>query len=311
MKPYDFTIEEYSKFLDEQVPNRNKLIMFDTTANKRGRKPNQVVESQQTNAVASEAIHKTELPALLPRTEQQVAAEHDDLCDELTDDRPDNLPALYNREGYIDFSPRECLPLKYDVEARLLGHFCTLVIRRLEDCESKVEEWKQIVTDYNNGSLVPELYKLRGERKERSLRSWIDLYIQTERDMYALLHGNKNTTRQRKISEPEGKILLSMLLHPNRITIGSAITMLKAQARMGQYESPSSKPTLRRGVKTGRAITWRSGNRPERVVSSWQSISSRPSIETADCSRSVKSGWLMVILWPSISSIPRPGKRNA
>jgi putative transposase len=74
--------------------------------------------------------------------------------------------------------------------------------------------------------------------------------------MYALLHGNKNLSRKRKITDLEGQVLLSILLHPNKVSIGSAITMLKAQARMGHFESPASKPTLRRWCED-----WRDDNR--------------------------------------------------
>ena len=64
--------------------------------------------------------------------------------------------------------------------------------------------------------------------------------------MFALLHKGKNISHKRKVTEIESNVLLSILLHPNQITIGSAINMLKAQARLGYFESPTSKPTLRR-----------------------------------------------------------------
>ena len=156
------------------------------------------------------------------------------------------IPVESNRFEFIDFTPREKLPLKYDREARLIGHFCTLVMGRLAVCGSKADEWQRIVHEYNSGQLVPELYQIRGERKERALRVWIDHYAKSDRDMFALLHKNKNLTHSRRVSETETKVLLSILMHPNQITIGSAINMLKAQARLGYYESPTSKPTLRR-----------------------------------------------------------------
>ncbi|MFO8144870.1 MAG: hypothetical protein R6T89_03985 [Candidatus Syntrophosphaera sp.] len=97
-----------------------------------------------------------------------------------------------NYSAFIDFTPHEKLLLKHDKEARLLGHFCNLVIRRLALCHSKVEEWKLIVEEYNNGTMAPELFKLRGERKERALRLWVDQYIKSNQDMFALLHKGKN-----------------------------------------------------------------------------------------------------------------------
>jgi hypothetical protein len=58
-----------------------------------------------------------------------------------------------------DLSKDANLTLRRMEEAKLLGHFCSLVLNRLRDCESrtKEKEWKQIIDDYNNGKLVPEL----------------------------------------------------------------------------------------------------------------------------------------------------------
>lgn len=147
---------------------------------------------------------------------------------------------------YPDLSKDTNLPMRRLKEAKLLGHFCSVVLNRLRDCESRPEEWKQIVLDYNSGLLVPELYQMRDKSCERPIRTWIEQYLQSDYNMFAHVHSNWNTTRKRKITEIESQILLSMLLHPNRIKIGSAIKLLKAQARLGYFESRSSIPTLRR-----------------------------------------------------------------
>ncbi len=158
-------------------------------------------------------------------------------------------------EEYIDFTPQERVPVKYDHEAKLLGYFCTTVLERLQHSESKGREWKLLTKEYNNGSLAPELYALKGKRTERALRLWLGRYEQSKQDMYALLHGNRYQKRQRKITELEGKVLLAILLHPNRISIGSALKFLKAKAESGLIDSPSSVPTLRRWVEE-----WRDDN---------------------------------------------------
>ena len=59
-------------------------------------------------------------------------------------------PVESKHSAFIDFTPREKLPLKHDREARLIGHFCTLVMRRLAVCGSKVDEWQRIVEEYNS-----------------------------------------------------------------------------------------------------------------------------------------------------------------
>jgi putative transposase len=154
-----------------------------------------------------------------------------------------------------DLSNDANLPLRRMEEAKLLGHFCSVVLNRLRDCESRTEEWKQIVLDYNSGLLVPELYQMRSKRCERTIRTWIEQYLQADYDMFALIHSNWNTTRKRKVSELESQILLSMLLHPNRVKIDTAIKLLKAQAKLGYFESKSSMPTLRRWCQD-----WRNAN---------------------------------------------------
>jgi putative transposase len=218
MKPYELSPEEYAAFYEENFSDRKKFPRIGELIGSR-------IQTQVTPLV-----YKEEKPQVI--TPDSAPAEP--------------LIADSDSPEYIDFSPRELLPLKYEKEARLLGYFCNLVIRRLALCHSKVEEWKLIVEEYNNGILVPELYKLRGERKERALRLWLDQYLKSNQDMFALLHKGKNLNHKRKVTETETNVLLSFLLHPNQITIGSAINMLKAQARLGYYESPTSKPTLRR-----------------------------------------------------------------
>lgn len=218
MQPYDVTPEEYAAFYEERFPDRGKYPRI-----------SELIGSQK-QALVTPPIYKEEERAIKMPAPME----------------PKPLDADYDSPGYIDFSPREHIPLQHEKEARLLGHFCNLVIRRLALCHSKVEGWKLIVEEYNGGTMAPELLKLRGERKERALRLWIDQYVKSNQDMFALLHKGKNVSHKRKVTETESNVLLSILLHPNQITIGSAINMLKAQARLGYFESPTSKPTLRR-----------------------------------------------------------------
>ena len=218
MHPYDVTPEEYAAFYEEHFSDRGKFPRI-----------SELIGSQKQALVTPPIYKEVEQEIRLPAPIE-----------------PKPLDADNDSPEYIDFSPRERIPLQHEKEARLLGHFCNLVIRRLALCHSKVEEWKLIVEEYNNGTMAPELFKLRGERKERALRLWIDQYIKSNQDMFALLHKGKNISHKRKVTEIESNVLLSILLHPNQITIGSAINMLKAQARLGYFESPTSKPTLRR-----------------------------------------------------------------
>jgi len=93
---------------------------------------------------------------------------------------------------------------------------------------------------------VPELYNLKGPRKERALREWLNIYLENKLDMYALIHKSKGKYKERKISYQEQQYLLHLLLNPNRIKIGSAIVNLKQMARNGIIESQANERTLRR-----------------------------------------------------------------
>lgn len=147
---------------------------------------------------------------------------------------------------FLDLAPVEEERLLYKEEAHLYGRFCQEVIRRLYGAESKVLAWKRITSDYNGKRLVPELYNLKGPRKERALREWLRIYHETNLDMYALIHKSKGKYKERKISYQEQQYLLHLLLNPNRIKIGSAIVNLKQMARNGIIESQANERTLRR-----------------------------------------------------------------
>ncbi len=147
---------------------------------------------------------------------------------------------------FLDLTPVEEERLLYKEEAQLYGRFCQEVIRRLYGAESKVLAWKRITSDYNGKRLVPELYNLKGPRKERALREWLRIYHETNLDMYALIHKSKGKYKERKISYQEQQYLLHLLLNPNRIKIGSAIVNLKQMSRNGIIESQANERTLRR-----------------------------------------------------------------
>src|SRR5690606_9363119 len=115
--------------------------------------------------------------------------------------------------------------------------------------EAKLEAWNHIAIDYNLGLLVPELFQIRGKRTERSLRKWVDAYLESNRDMFALIHKSKNQTRGRKVTYLEQHFLMKLLLSPQKIKSGSAVATVRAFARHGKRESPSSVPGRKRWCK--------------------------------------------------------------
>jgi len=147
---------------------------------------------------------------------------------------------------FYDLTPTETEKLSSIREAQLYARFCTEVIDRLSRTKTRTIEWQRITEDYNYKRMVPELFKLKGKRKERALRSWVDIYIESRFDMYALIHKNKHANRGRKVTYFEQKFLLNKLLNPNKVKIGSAITHLKNVVNLQLSESPSDERTLRR-----------------------------------------------------------------
>ena len=149
----------------------------------------------------------------------------------------------------LNLAPQDKELLSCMTEAQLLSQFCEAAISRVNDSEAKLEAWNHIAIDYNLGLLVPELFQIRGKRTERSLRKWVDAYLESNRDMFALIHKSKNQTRGRKVTYLEQHFLMKLLLSPQKIKIGSAVATVKAFARLGNLESPSSVPTLKRWCK--------------------------------------------------------------
>jgi putative transposase len=155
-------------------------------------------------------------------------------------------PCIPLQERDIDLIPKQHIPYKKTQEAKLMAGFCQITLSRLDDCESKIDEWQRITQEYNQKIMLPELYALRGKRDERSLRRWVQNYQNNENDMYALVRKTDPNGKTRKVTYFEQNYLINLLLNPNKIKIGSAITILKGYARLGLCESPSDERTLRR-----------------------------------------------------------------
>ncbi len=213
MVDYQLDLDEYRKFYAELM--------------------NQSDEGNDSDNVGSSAAYALE------QVDEMIACES---AVEVTVSKP----TFSLQERDLDLRPQQHIPYKKTQEARLMAGFCQIVLSRLDDCESKIEEWQRITTEYNQKIMLPELYALRGKRDERSLRRWVQNYQNTDNDMYALVRKSDPNGKTRKVSYFEQNYLINLLLNPNKIKIGSAITILKGYARLGLCESPSDERTLRR-----------------------------------------------------------------
>jgi len=222
MKLYDINIEQYDQFYQDILsyvqsnPDRKlKAILIDDKE-----------EQVEPEVIEPETVEDTVLPVPLLRS---------------------SIPYIEkDTQTYLDLRPKDYISHRYAEEAKLFGQFCTTVQDRLNTCDSKTTEWLRITEEYNNKLLVPELYNIVGKRNERAIRGWMHRFINNDQDMYAMLHKGKNKNKGRKVTYLEQSFLLSKLLGPNNIKIGSAIQSLKTAARLNLCESPTSVPTLKR-----------------------------------------------------------------
>jgi len=222
MKLYDINIEQYDQFYQD--------VMSYVNANPDRKLKAILIDDNEDQA-------------------EPVAVEQDVVVDtavQIPFIRP-SIPYIEkDTKTYLDLRPYDYISHRFAEEAKLFGQFCTTVQDRLNDCNSRTAEWIQITEDYNNKQLVPELYNIVGSRNERALRGWMQKFLDNDHDMYAMLHKSKNKNKGRKVTYLEQSYLLSKLLGPNNIKIGSAIHSLKTLARLGHCESPTSVPTLKR-----------------------------------------------------------------
>ncbi|MDP3115185.1 MAG: Mu transposase C-terminal domain-containing protein [Candidatus Cloacimonadaceae bacterium] len=226
MSFYNVTSSEYAHFYHNYIMGTDK-------------QPDDTLQSITTNMAV---IDRT------PQADCDPDEDFDWIADDIGMPVPVKGPAFKERSqsDFLDLTPPDNIPYKYENEARLYGQFCSTVLYRLEQCASRVEEWKRITEDYNRKELISELYGLLGRRNERCLRLWLERYLENNRDMFSLVHKNKNQLRGRKVTYIEQNYLLNLLLNPNNIKVGSAISSLKDADRMEVLESPSSIPTLKR-----------------------------------------------------------------
>jgi putative transposase len=104
---------------------------------------------------------------------------------------------------------------------------------------------KRFLRDYNSGSLLPETYEKLGCISRPTIYRWTKSY--NEGDVKALVPRCRGPEAS-PITDQEKYILLSLLLHQNRLKIGTAIKFTKIFLGDKKMPSPSSESKLRRFV---------------------------------------------------------------
>jgi putative transposase len=131
--------------------------------------------------------------------------------------------------------------------ARLKATLCERVVALLESGQHpKMTVWQDTVELFNRGLFLPELRDLVGEKSERALRVWVNEYLVSGRDYFALARPNSAVAQGRRVTAVESAFIQKVMLHRNAPKIGSAITLLKAAEREKMLASPSCPRTIRR-----------------------------------------------------------------
>jgi len=165
---------------------------------------------------------------------------------------PVSVPAICRQDEDIpNLVPLHLIP-EYELHrAQLKAELCEKVLQLISENGVQKTAIADVLAAYNSGLLVPDLYKLEGERNERTLRNWLKTYEESGRDFQSLVRMARVSNKM-KATEQEQNFLLYMLLDSNKVKIGTAIRKLKQLSRVGVVESPTSVRALRRWCETWR-----------------------------------------------------------
>ena len=106
----------------------------------------------------------------------------------------------------------------------------------------KAEIIRNFLSLYNRGLLLPDIFKDLKEISRSTLYNWLS--ASGPRALVPQYGG----AGQSKVTEHEKNIVLTLLLHQNRLKTAYAITLSKEYLKKKRIESPSSEATLRRFV---------------------------------------------------------------
>jgi len=150
-----------------------------------------------------------------------------------------------------DLVPQINVPEHELHRAQLKAALCETLLREIKTTEVKKTALDNVLEAYNSGYLLPQLFKLEGKRTDRTLRIWLNIYLESKKDFKSLTRLSKATNKM-KATEIEQNFLLGLLLDANKIKIGSAIRKIKQLARLKSIESPTSERALRRWAESWR-----------------------------------------------------------
>lgn len=162
----------------------------------------------------------------------------------------ENLPVSLTSPSSSSFPaiiPDETKPMilsPYDKEANFRFALVNLINEEMiKSQKPKGEIIKNLLSLYNTGVLLPEIYKELGSVSRPTLYRWRKLFSEGGIEDLAPEKGRRGIS---KITDHEKNLLLTLLLHQNRLKKSNAITLTKEFLKRNCIESASSPRTLRR-----------------------------------------------------------------
>jgi putative transposase len=129
-----------------------------------------------------------------------------------------------------------------------IAHYRLIFVKALEIEISKKDQAvlktvREFLILYNSGCLLRTVYEKLGSISLRTAYRFREVFAKDGIQGLVPEYGKKGTS---KITEHEKNLLLTLLLHPNRLKTAYAITLTKNYLKKQRTESPSSERTLRR-----------------------------------------------------------------
>ena len=124
------------------------------------------------------------------------------------------------------------------------------IVKAIEEDKSqnhrpKVQIVEDFLASYNTGALLPEVHGEIGDISRSTLYGWVKDASRGGVDALVPQYGGAGIS---KITDNEKNLLLTLLLHQNRLKIGYAIRLAKDRLTFKDLPTPSSQSTLRRWV---------------------------------------------------------------
>lgn len=159
------------------------------------------------------------------------------------------VPDLIRNADHVpDLAPDTVIPQKYFTQAQMRGKLCEEIDAILKKVKPKSKAWSSITHLFNNGMLVKPCFEQEGKKSTRSLQRWYKEYMAAGRDFQTLVPAYRSSERETSVPQQVMNDLFSLILGPNGVSIGTAITTVQVYYKTQGLPLTCSASTMRRAV---------------------------------------------------------------